>query len=83
MDVLWNLQYASTTAHVKPPAESQDINLAYAFDADYHTAFATIGFTTVVLLLTVFGVSVAMWNIDPGRDSIIYRLTSQKIKKDQ
>ncbi|KAJ6223883.1 hypothetical protein RDWZM_002428 [Blomia tropicalis] len=60
-----------------------DRNLAYEFDANFHTAFATIGFTTIVLLITVFAVSVAMWNIDPGRDSIIYRLTSQKMKKDQ
>lgn len=58
-------------------------NLAYVYDTDYHTAFATIGFTTVILLLAVFGVSVAMWNIDPGRDSIIYRLTAQKMKKEQ
>ncbi|KAH9388688.1 Renin receptor [Tyrophagus putrescentiae] len=65
------------------PTTEEDHNLAYEYAADYHVAFATIGFTTIVLLLTVFGVSVAMWNIDPGRDSIIYRLTAQKMKKDQ
>lgn len=71
------------TVHQKATKEAQDYNLAYAYDVDYHVAFTTIGFTTILLLLTVFGVSVAMWNIDPGRDSIIYRLTSQKMKKDQ
>lgn len=58
-------------------------NMAPQYSMDFPAAFVSIAFTTILLLLTVFAVSVAMWHIDPGRDSIIYRLTSQKIKKDQ
>lgn len=35
----------------------------------------------IVLALAIYAISVAMWNMDPG-DSIIYRLTQQKIKAD-
>jgi renin receptor len=59
------------------------INLAHDYDPDFHTSFAMLAFTTILIALTVFGVSVAMWHMDPGRDSIIYRMTSQRIKKEQ
>ncbi|RWS10564.1 renin receptor-like protein, partial [Dinothrombium tinctorium] len=60
-----------------------DLNLAYQYDADFHVAFAMIAFTTIVFGLCVFGISIGLWNMDPGRDSIIYRVTNQRIKKDQ
>ncbi|KAF7490320.1 Renin receptor [Sarcoptes scabiei] len=58
-------------------------NLAHEYSIDFHVSFVTIGFASLIFILAVFIISVSMWNIDPGRDSIIYRLTSQKIKKDQ
>ncbi|XP_054168457.1 renin receptor-like [Oppia nitens] len=64
-------------------SEDKDLNLAHVFDPNFHSAFATIAFTTILIAVAVFGISVAMWNIDPGKDSIIYRMTSQRIKKDQ
>ncbi|KAH7636213.1 ATPase H(+)-transporting accessory protein 2 [Dermatophagoides farinae] len=63
--------------------EKYKVNLAHEYDVDFHTSFITIGFASLLFILAVFIISVSMWNIDPGRDSIIYRLTSQKIKKDQ
>ncbi|RWS28425.1 renin receptor-like protein [Leptotrombidium deliense] len=42
-----------------------------------------IAFTMILFAVCVFGISVAIWHMDPGRDSIIYRMTSQRIKKDQ
>lgn len=67
----------------KQSKDINDYNLAYEFDTHFHIGFVMIGFTTVLLLLTVLVVSVGMWNINPGRDSIIYRLTAQKMKKEQ
>lgn len=63
--------------------KNRKVNLAYEYSIDFHTSFVSIGFTSILFILAVFVISVSMWNIDPGRDSIIYRLTSQKIKKDQ
>lgn len=65
----------------EPP--KTDLNLAHNYYKDFHTAFATIGFTTLLIALSVFAISVSMWNIDPGKDSIIYRMTAQRIKKEQ
>jgi len=57
--------------------------LAYEYSSDFHVAFAVIAFTSVVLGLALFAVALGMWFIDPGRDSIIYRMTSQRMKKEQ
>uniref|UniRef100_T1K8C1 Renin receptor-like C-terminal transmembrane spanning segment domain-containing protein n=1 Tax=Tetranychus urticae TaxID=32264 RepID=T1K8C1_TETUR len=63
--------------------EKPMLNLAYEYATDFHQAFAMIAFTAIAMALIILGVSVGMWNMDPGRDSIIYRATSQKMKKDQ
>lgn len=60
----------------------QSINLAATWTSDYAAGFNIILWTMVVLFLIVLGVSCGMWNMDPGRDSIIYRMTSQRMKKD-
>jgi len=59
------------------------LNLAYHYDVNFHVAFAMIAFTTILIALIVFALAIAMWNLDPGRDSIIYRMTSQRYKKEQ
>lgn len=62
---------------------TRKVNLAHEYDRNFHTTFITIAAASILFILAVFIISVSMWNIDPGRDSIIYRLTAQKIKKDQ
>lgn len=42
---------------------------------DYAALFLITFVTVVPLILALFAISWAMWNIDPGRDSIIYRNT--------
>ena len=59
------------------------LNLAHNYHSDFAVSFAIIAFTSVLLTLIIFGVSLGMWFMDPGRDSIIYRMTSQRMKKDQ
>jgi renin receptor len=59
------------------------LNLAHNYDPNFHVAFVLISFTTILIAIIIFGLSIAMWNMDPGRDSIIYRMTAQRIKKEQ
>ncbi|KAI1307245.1 Renin receptor [Halotydeus destructor] len=61
----------------------EKLNLAHPYASDFHVAAALIFISTIIIVLSVFGISLAMWNMDPGRDSIIYRMTSQRMKKDQ
>ncbi|KAM7302150.1 renin receptor [Ixodes scapularis] len=57
-------------------------NLAYPWNEDFHVAFVIIAFLVILMALSIFGISVGLWFMDPGRDSIIYRMTSQRMKKD-
>lgn len=57
-------------------------NLAEPWSEDFHVAFAIIAFLLILFILSIFGISVGIWFMDPGRDSIIYRMTSQRMKKD-
>lgn len=56
-------------------------NLATPWDSEAHVAFVLISFVVLLLALSLFGISLGLWFLDPGRDSIIYRMTSQR-KKD-
>jgi len=58
------------------------LNLSSSYDDMFPVIFNIWFWLMVLLALTVYAVSVAMWNMDPGHDSIIYRLTQQKIKSE-
>jgi len=60
----------------------QPSNLASRYDSMFPVIFNIWFWLLVILALATYAISVAMWNMDPGRDSIIYRLTEQKIKSD-
>ncbi|KAG8201877.1 hypothetical protein JTE90_027356 [Oedothorax gibbosus] len=64
------------------PTPSNKYNLAQTWDPMFPVTFTIILFVSIFLILAVLGVSLAMWNMDPGRDSIIYRMTSQRMKMD-
>jgi len=64
-------------------ANSTTFNLSPSYDQDYPAMFNILLFVSLLLSLTVFAITLGMWHIDPGRDSIIYRMTSQRMKKDQ
>ncbi|KAF5395554.1 hypothetical protein PHET_07184 [Paragonimus heterotremus] len=59
-----------------------DLNLAPDFRDDYPELFNIILWTSIVLILIVWGVSWGIWNMDPGRDGIIYRGTAVRPKRD-
>ncbi|XP_016121892.1 renin receptor-like isoform X1 [Sinocyclocheilus grahami] len=57
-------------------------NLAYKYDYDYAVVFNIVLWLMIVLALSVIVISYNLWNMDPGYDSIIYRMTNQKIRMD-
>ena len=58
------------------------LHLDEEYDPEYPIIFNMILWTMIVLSLSLLFISYGIWNMDPGRDSIIYRMTTQRIKKD-
>ncbi len=61
---------------------SKKYNLADPVDPNYPVIFNIILWMSILIAVSVLAVSCGLWNMDPGRDSIIYRMTSQRIKKE-
>ncbi|KAM3934313.1 renin receptor [Leptodactylus fuscus] len=57
-------------------------NLAYEYNFNYAVVFNIILWMMIGLALAVIAISYNLWNMDPGYDSIIYRMTNQKIRMD-
>lgn len=57
-------------------------NIAEDVSPDFCANFNIVLLTSVFLGTVVIILAYSMWNIDPGRNSILYRMTSQRIKKD-
>ncbi|XP_053951344.1 ATPase H(+)-transporting accessory protein 2 [Anastrepha ludens] len=57
-------------------------NLAAYYDENYPVIFNIILWFMVALGLSLLAVCYAIADMDPGRDSIIYRMTSTRMKKD-
>ncbi|EDX13655.1 ATPase H(+)-transporting accessory protein 2 [Drosophila simulans] len=57
-------------------------NLAVYYGSDYPVIFNIILWFMVVFGLSLLAICYAIAAMDPGRDSIIYRMTSTRIKKD-
>jgi renin receptor len=53
------------------------LNLARERRPEFPGMFMIMLFLVVTLTLTLLAVSVVMWDMDPGRDSIVYRMTDQ------
>jgi len=62
----------------KPPIK----NLSKRYGEDYSAIFNIILFTSIFLIAALITTSVFICTLDPGRDSIIYRMTTQRIKKE-
>jgi len=66
-----------------PKLTAEDLNLADDVSEDYPVVFNIILFLAITLILALIAISVAISTMDPGRDSLIYRVTSaQRFKKD-
>uniref|UniRef100_A0A8C9WJA8 Renin receptor n=1 Tax=Scleropages formosus TaxID=113540 RepID=A0A8C9WJA8_SCLFO len=62
--------------------EDNKFNLAYKYDFDYAVIFNIVLWLMIGLVLAVIVIAYNLWNMDPGYDSIIYRMTNQKIRLD-
>ncbi|KAB0385857.1 hypothetical protein FD755_000813 [Muntiacus reevesi] len=58
---------------------STPYNLAYKYNFEYPVVFNLVLWTMISLALTLIVTCYNIWNMDPGNDSIIYRMTNQKI----
>jgi len=65
-------------------AEDQqlDINLAPVYSSNYPVIFNILLWFGVVFAFALLAISMFIADMDPGRDSIIYRMTSTRMKKD-
>ncbi|XP_048396735.1 renin receptor [Stegostoma tigrinum] len=59
---------------------SRTYGLAYQYNYNYAVVFNIVLWLMIGLALAVIIVAYNLWNMDPGYDSIIYRMTSQRIK---
>jgi len=44
--------------------------------------FNLLFWTSLILAVALIGITYGMMNMDPGLDTVIYRMTSNRIKKD-
>ncbi|CAI9736720.1 renin receptor-like [Octopus vulgaris] len=58
------------------------LNLVGSYSDNYSSIFNIILWGMIVLMVALFVISYGIWNMDPGRDSVIYRMTSQRLKKE-
>ncbi|KAF5302476.1 hypothetical protein FQR65_LT08566 [Abscondita terminalis] len=73
------------TREVKPESKEtleNPLNRAKTYSGNYPVIFNIILWFSVVMVFTLLAISLAIGNMDPGRDSIIYRMTSTRMKKD-
>ncbi|KAI5711978.1 hypothetical protein M8J76_013379 [Diaphorina citri] len=63
-------------------AQNAALNLGEEYDEDYPVIFNILLWSAIAFIFTLIAISLAIGNMDPGRDSIIYRMTSTRIKKD-
>lgn len=58
------------------------VNRAILYSDNYPVTFHLIFWTSLILVLAIIAVTCGMGSMDPGLDTVIYRMTSQRIKKD-
>ncbi|CAB3375761.1 Hypothetical predicted protein [Cloeon dipterum] len=59
-----------------------DYNLSKDYDKYYPVMFTIFLFFGIGFFMSLIAISIAIGTMDPGRDSIIYRMTSTRMKKD-
>lgn len=57
-------------------------NVALDYDENYPVAFNIILWLMILLAIAIYAIAYSIWNMDPGRDSIIYRMTTTRLKRD-
>jgi len=60
----------------------KNVTLAHQYEQDFHVVFGMILSTMLIMGTFLLIAVITIWGMDPGRDSIIYRMTNQRVKKD-
>jgi len=60
----------------------QNLNVAEPLSSDYPVIFNLLLWFTVIFVFSLLAISLSIAQMDPGRDSIIYRMTSNRMKKE-
>jgi len=58
-------------------------NPAEFYRDQYPAIFNILFWLSLILAVVIYAIAYNMWYMDPGLDTVIYRMTSQRIKKDQ
>ena len=56
--------------------------LAVFYSDQYPAMFNLIFWTSLILAVALIGIVYGMMSMDPGLDTVIYRMTSNRIKKE-
>ncbi|XP_015518978.1 ATPase H(+)-transporting accessory protein 2 isoform X1 [Neodiprion pinetum] len=62
--------------------KSDTINASKEYDATYPVMFTIFLWFGVAFVFSLIAICITIADMDPGRDSIIYRMTSNRMKKD-
>lgn len=62
--------------------DTSKLNLAKIYSPDYPVIFNIMLWFGVAMFFSLMAISMVIGGMDPGRDSIIYRMTSNRMKKD-
>ncbi|KAK9752419.1 Renin receptor-like protein [Popillia japonica] len=75
---------ASHTRRIRRALErpEEDYNLAEVYNDNYPVIFNIILWFGVAFVFSLLAITIFIASMDPGRDSIIYRMTSTRMKKD-
>ena len=74
--IIFSVFYLQSTTLKNP------YNLAQDYGELYPVMFNIILWMMILMAIAFFAVCYGIWNMDPGRDSIIYRMTTTRLKKD-
>ncbi|XP_049621724.1 renin receptor-like [Suncus etruscus] len=73
---------ARAILHLRDENDEVPYNLAYKYSIEYSVIFNMVLWITIGLTLAVLITSYNIWNMNPGYESIIYRMRNQKIRMD-
>lgn len=76
------LERVKRAASTPTPAPPNPHNIYNFYNGVYPAAFNIIFFISLTLGLSILFIGLGMWFMDPGKDSIIYRMTMTRAKKD-
>lgn len=73
---------AKRQAPTQGPVARNEFNIVAGYDENFPVFFNIIFWGMFIFFFVLLAISLAIGTMDPGRDSIIYRMTSTRMKKD-